>query len=660
MYADPQAESSVAGAWEGFQGGEPPPAGSVRLLVQSSWQRCAEFAVDPHLGRSTSALSEQDLYLLRERRRDLLDASAPVLAEARAHLADSGSLMALSDLGGTILGVEGDRAALDLGETIRLMPGADWSEARCGTNAIGTALRIGAPVQIHSAEHYCSGIKRWTCSAAVVRHPRDGTPFAAIDVSGLARTYHRQSLGLVVASARAVEGRLAMSETTGRLRLLEHAMGRWSAGAGDARVLFDRHGMPVKASVGAQAAIEAAGGALDLDTTRCLTEFDLRRNGRLRLPPWLRPEWLHPLVVDGERLGTLLVLPTASMAHGRPVTRPAFETDPAAGPVAADGPYAGILTRDPAMRALIARATLFAGARAPVLVQGETGVGKEAFARGLHAGRRGAYVALNCGGLSRELLAGELFGHVEGAYTGARKGGAIGKLEAADGGTLFLDEIGELPLDMQPQLLRVLEEGEFHRLGETTVRRVDLRLVAATHRDLRAEVAAGRFRMDLYYRIAVATLCIPPLRERPGDLRLLAQRFLAQFRHEQGRTAEALAPDVAAALEAHPWYGNVRELRNAMQSAVLLSPDGPLRAADLQLASFPVPAATDAAGGAAPGGATPDTSMAASEATVIARALQASAGNLTLAARRLGIAKSKLYAKLRRHGLGRDGHPGVL
>ena len=312
MHADPRAESSVEGAWEVFQGGEPPPAGSVRELVQSSWQRCAESAVDPELRRSTAALSEQDLYLLRERRRDLVEASAPVLAEAGGHLADSGSLLVLSDRAGTILGVEGDRSALDLGETIRLMPGADWSEARCGTNAIGTALRIGSPLQIHSTEHYCSGIKRWTCSAAVVRHPRDGTPFAAVDVSGLARTFHRQSLGLVVASARAIEERLALRELAGRVRLLEQAMVHWSAAAGEAQVLFDRHGALVKASAGAQAAIDAAGAGLDLATTRCLPEFAVRRHGRLRLPPWLRPEWLQPLVVGGECLGTLLVLPTVS------------------------------------------------------------------------------------------------------------------------------------------------------------------------------------------------------------------------------------------------------------------------------------------------------------------------------------------------------------
>jgi hypothetical protein len=161
-----------------------------------------------------------------------------------------------------------------------------------------------------------------------------------------------------------------------------------------------------------------------------------------------------------------------------------------------------VLTRDAGHAGLLDKARVLAASQAPVLLQGETGAGKEAFARGLHGGRGGAFVALNCGGLSRELLASELFGYAEGAFTGARKGGMVGKIEAAEGGTLFLDELGELPLDMQPQLLRVLEQGTLYRLGETQPRQVRFRLVAATHRDLRQEVAAGRFRMDLYYRIA--------------------------------------------------------------------------------------------------------------------------------------------------------------
>jgi len=210
------------------------------------------------------------------------------------------------------------------------------------------------------------------------------------------------------------------------------------------------------------------------------------------------------VTVNGEPLGTLLVMPLAH-AHRTVAARPSTLERLVAG---RDEGFENVLTSDPAMREVIARARQLARSRAPVLLQGETGSGKEEFARGIHGASTGPYVALNCGGLSRELLASELFGYADGAFTGARKGGMVGKIEAANGGTLFLDEIGEMPPDMQPHLLRVLEQGEIYRLGENTPRKVTFRLIAATHRDLRQEVAAGRFRMDLFYRVAVTSLRI--------------------------------------------------------------------------------------------------------------------------------------------------------
>ncbi|WP_200228250.1 sigma-54-dependent Fis family transcriptional regulator [Rubrivivax gelatinosus] len=653
MFSNPGDESSVARAWESFLNGEVRPAGVLRALVDGSWQRCAQAKVDPNRRSGPQPVSEQDLYLLRERQRDMLEASAPVMACARDYLAETGALMALADTCSTILATEGDLPALRSAETILLVPGVSWSEALCGTNAIGTALALGQPVQIHSAEHFCAGIKRWTCSATVVRHPADGEVIGVVDVSGLSSTYNRQSLALVVTTASRIESRLAMNEMERRLRLLEHAMGRWSAAGRDALVLFDRRGCPVKASEHAQIAIADAGGSIDLATMRSVPELGAaplsRGVGRAALPPWLRPEWLEPLVVKGEHLGTLLVMPALQGRARIAAAPPSAERTLPAGGAAAD-PFAHVLTTDPAMRELIHRATQLARSRAPVLLQGETGAGKEEFARGLHGAHSGAYVALNCGGLSRELLASELFGYADGAFTGARKGGMIGKIEAAQGGTLFLDELGELPLDMQPQLLRVLEQGVIYRLGDNTPRRVDFRLVAATHRDLRQEVAAGRFRMDLYYRVAVTSLRIPPLRERPGDIALLAQHFLDRFRSQNGQPREWLSPAVLGALAAYRWPGNVRELRNVIEGAVLTCPDAPLAVADLQLdpSTFDTPAPALAPEPAV-------TSMAEGEEALIVRAITASGGNLTLAARRLSIAKSTLYAKLQRYGLSRDG-----
>lgn len=654
-FPDPGADATVADAWETFQSGAEPPPGVLRSLVDGSWHRCAEARVDPYRRSGPQPVSEQDLYLLRERRRALLEASAPVMACARDYLTEAGTLMALADTSGTVLATEGDCPTLALAETIRLMPGARWSETLCGTNAIGTTLATGQPVQIHSAEHFCAGIKRWTCTATVVRRPTDGEVVGAIDLSGLSSTFNRQSLALVVTTANRIEGRLLIVEMERRVRLLDQALGSWPAAGADAAVLFDRRGHPIKSSDHARIAIADAGGALDLAAIHpipALGANPLGRGAQARLPDWIRPEWLKPMVVDGEHLGTLMLLP--AMPRRRSVlaspAKVASRGEPVATP-AADA-FSAILTGDPAMCELIARAALLAPSQAPVLLQGETGAGKEEFARGLHGERAGPCIVLNCGGLSRDLMASELFGYAEGAFTGARKGGMVGKIEAAQGGTLFLDELGEMPLDMQPQLLRVLERHEVQRLGETTPRQVDFRLVAATHRDLRQEVAAGRFRMDLFYRVAVTCLHIPPLRERRGDILLLARHFLAQFRQAQGRVAEALSPQVQAALLAGTWPGNVRELRNAIEGAVLLSPAGPIDLTHLAVDSGSLDGLCPRVDELVP---PPLPSMAQSEEALIARAVVASCGNLSLAARRLNIAKSTLYAKLRLYGLNRDG-----
>jgi DNA-binding NtrC family response regulator len=228
--------------------------------------------------------------------------------------------------------------------------------------------------------------------------------------------------------------------------------------------------------------------------------------------------------------------------------------------------YRGLVAASGAMRRLFAILKRLEGSLVNVLVQGESGVGKELVARAIHEGSsRGAapLLAVNCGGIARELVLSELFGHKRGAFTGAVEA-RVGAFEAAHGGTLFLDEIGELPLDVQPTLLRVLESGEVRPLGENEAKRVSVRIVAATNKNLEEEVKAGRFRGDLYYRLAVVKLAVPPLRDRPEDVALLAQTFARSV------GLSGLPPEVIEQLASRPWPGNVRELRNAVEAYVAL------------------------------------------------------------------------------------------
>jgi transcriptional regulator with PAS, ATPase and Fis domain len=302
---------------------------------------------------------------------------------------------------------------------------------------------------------------------------------------------------------------------------------------------------------------------------------------------------------------------------------------------------------------VVERARRLAGVNTPVLLQGETGVGKEVFARAIHEQspqQRAPFVALNCGGLSRELLASELFGYVDGAFTGARRSGMVGKIEAAHGGTLLLDEVAELPLDLQPYLLRVLEGGELYPLGSNKPRQVSFRLISACNRPLRSEAEAGRFRMDLFYRISVLSLRLPALRERVQDLPELVEHFSSLAAQKHGMAPKPFVPAVLQAFARYPWPGNVRELRNVVEAMLLLAngDDVGLDALPAELTSeSPMPAEEARSSGFCPA----PVGLGRVECEAIRAAIVARQGNLTQVARDLHISRSTLYLKLKKHAL---------
>ncbi len=251
--------------------------------------------------------------------------------------------------------------------------------------------------------------------------------------------------------------------------------------------------------------------------------------------------------------------------------------------VARTTPAANFQSKDPVMKTIIETVERAAASRASILILGENGTGKSQIARHVHEVSHlaeGPFVTVSCPSLSRELLESELFGHVKGAFTGAIKD-TWGKVEAAREGTLFLDEIGELPAELQPKLLRLLQERTYERVGETKTRTADVRVVAATNRDLAAAVKAGAFREDLFYRLNVITVTMPPLRERPADLQSFATSFLHFFAEESGRAVRSFSNAALAAIKAHAWPGNLRELRNSVERAVILSRGEQIELADL-------------------------------------------------------------------------------
>ena len=639
-------------AWESFVLGESlavmPP---VSKLILSSWQRSARAGVEPGARLAPLAVRGDDgLEQLRNRSYDLMWAAKGLFVNSAHLLERSGSVMMLTDQNGVVLEVAGDTATRESAQAIHLVEGGHWHESVVGTNGIGTALAMRRPVQVHAAEHFCEGIKRWTCAAAPVFYPGTEQVLGVVDISGPPSTYQGSNLVLAVAAARQIEAVLAERASREHIYLLEACLKFGAQSDMVAMIVLDRHAKIIHLSGG-------------------LPGFDLRLSSSLpgvesgsaveewgrRLPDGLRSDWLHPVSVDGRSIGALLVVPKIL----RGVTGPGYQNaGPAARPESnleinsSRNGFRNLVGNSPSLQTAINRARQLSGRRVSVLIHGETGVGKELFARAIHGDEAGGspFITFNCGATTKELIGSELFGHVRGAFTGATNEGRAGRFELAHGGTLCLDEIGDLPLELQPVLLRVLEEGVVCRLGEAKLRRVDVRLLAMTNRDLLKEVEIGHFRRDLYHRIGVTSIRVPPLRQRSGDIELLTDHFNQQLAKRYGLAPRKFGVDVMSMLCAYSWPGNVREIRNVVESLLLTSNDMLVQCDEL-------PEEVLAAAGTGPGaGAGADaaslaTSLEEAERLAIVFAVKSVHGNLTKAARALGVSRSTLYRKVERYNL---------
>jgi transcriptional regulator of acetoin/glycerol metabolism len=685
------AQRSLSAIWERvITEGSPAlrDVSGVRPAVRASWGRALARGVQPSLPRAPHLLDDSALAVLRDDVDWLSHAERAVRAHATGSLLD-GHILALFDARARMLGATGDPGALEGLADINFRPGALWSEEAVGTNGPGTALALGRAVHIVGAEHFCARWQGWHCAAAPVRDPLTQEIIGVLDLSGFRERAHPHTLSLATAIAAALEQRLAAREAERRVSLLRHygnLVGRFPT---DAILVVDRSGEIIASSSPAERLVRrlSASGA---EATVALRDMSISDERERRGADWVPPiralvrDAYHPLLGataavhamhDGRTpIGACLVLPSGRRA---PAPR---ETREAAVSLTAHRDDAHVTAPAPAVRATPRTASLrydldsllgeapvldevrrFARACArtdlPVLLLGESGTGKEVVAQGIHAAspRAGAsFIAVNCAAVPRELIESELFGHVAGAFSGARREGAIGKFEAADGGTLFLDEIGELPPAAQAALLRVLQEGEITRLGATAGRTVDVRIIAATNRDVTAAIAGGQLRDDLYHRLNVLTLSLPPLRLRRGDPVLLARHFLARV---PGTLAREFAPDVLHAFAVYRWPGNVRELENLVKRLAALA-EGPLITADLLPAALrdgvrtPSPPTPSARGAAAFG----DEGLDANEAVraqLRARyaALIAAHPTVRDAAASLGITRSTLYRRLERLGL---------
>ena len=614
--------------------------------VLARWKRALALGVSADRIALPSGVDGARLVERRERSHVLLEESAEIVEPMASELGSHGLVALLTDVDGVILHSHGGGAFVSRATRARLVEGARWDEPERGTNAIGTAIAEKVPVCVVGRAHYERENHGLVCYASPLKDAF-GRVVGVLDVSGPVEAHNPLVKLAVLTSGRAIERSLVRRAFTdavpGGFDVLVGLLDRSRVAA----LLVDAQGKMIHANDRATTLVGSdlarLGGSIG---AACTVRGKTISSREIEVGTRTFRAALEPIFTrDGAALATVVYL--------EPSTASVVVSSPASGRVvSADlGPFDAIVGQDASLVAAKASAAKFARTDLPVLLLAETGTGKELFARAIHAGSaraRGPFVAINCGAIPETLVASELFGHGAGAFTGARAQGQSGRVAAAAGGTLFLDEIAELPLSAQAALLRFLEDGTFRRVGETEERRVDVRLVYATCRDLGAMVESGAFRRDLFFRIKGARLTLPALRDRT-DVRELVAELLVRVAPKGRRFV--LSPEAEDALVRHEWPGNVRELKTALQYATALAEDGEIRLEhlpeDVTMTEAPPESASNQ--GSEAQETTPSRRLAEREA--LRMALDRARGNMSEAARQLGVARSTLYRMIVRHGV---------
>lgn len=616
--------------WLRFQSGK--PVTGVALPVLQSWQRCKALRLPPAI-RPAPSLTGAELDAMLEPFSQLIRQATPWLQTLAGQFPNS-QLVLLSPAGHVLLEVAAGSA-----NHIHAR-GQSMAEDDLGTHAANLCLATGAPIQTLGAEHYALDFHDLGNAAAPILA---GDLLACLNICQPLASFSEFTAIICNTAAQAISDRMQLAETISRQNdMLDNLEDGLILLAPDCQIqqMNGRARQLCNPRKGSQTPRRIDEIVQSRDFLDAVTTGKTLREKELLLPG-------GPCLAALRPCGTGMLLKLREIRQQRPVT--SLPNSPVC-------TFESILGESEALRNAVATARIAAQGDATTLILGESGTGKELFAQALHnAGGRanGPFIALNCGAMPSELVQSELFGYEEGAFTGAARQGKPGKFELADNGTIFLDEIGEMPLNAQVSLLRVLQSGEISRVGGKGSRAVNVRVIAATNRNLRAAVAQGLFREDLFYRLNVFTLELPPLRDRVDDIPLLARHFLDKFARDNNRPALEFAPELLRCLTQYSWPGNIRELENTVQRMGWLSQDTTL-GPDLLPEHIRLPQSGHNAIEAK--SASPHMARAAgdkleTERQDILQAIRDCRGNMKAVAEALGISRSGLYLKLNQFGI---------
>ena len=630
------------------------PRGVVPDFIERSWQRSAAFGVAYDRIREIGRVDETDLRIVVSQHDNLINLATPVMENLHHQLTGSGSVVLLCSGQGFILHSMGDPDFLPKAQHIALKPGVSWAENQKGTNAIGTAIIERQPVVVYAGHHYVRQNHFLACSATPVLDPF-GEVAGVLDITCDYRYHQPHTLALVQMSVRVIERQMFQHRFSRDVVFNVHPEQCYLGSPFDVQVAFSPDGEFLSATPATCSQLDLQPGGFHgrfeelfdapfeqiLDKLRSASpstiQVGLQHSG---VPVFL--QLAHP-AVPRQMIPSAAIEPSSQekQLSGEPV-RPVLTLE-------------GLGASDPALLVTIDKARRTLGRDIPILIEGETGTGKEWFARAIHnSGPRAArqFVALNCAAIPEALMAAELFGFEDGEITGTKRKGAPGKIQRADGGTLFLDEIGEMPLALQARLLSVLHDRAVTPLGGVPVE-VDIAVVCATHHRLAELVKAGEFREDLYYRLNGLTLLLPPLRYRK-DIIELAKALDAK--ESTGSHPIDISEEVLQIFVHHPWPGNVRQMHSVIRTAIAMTDDGEM----VERRHLPEDFLAQMEQGTAPSAAYVSSidSLEKIELHAIQETIRHNHGNISAAARQLGVSRTTLYRKLKQAGFPPSAAPG--
>ncbi len=662
---NPTYNDRLLEAWEKFINNQPFDHSFIRPEIYESWVRSRSYLVDPYNSK-TALLSPDDLKKRIEDNKFLMEITRPYMEKLYSVVKGSGFYIMLIEKDGYILDLIGDEDMIERGSSYsKLVVGANRSEQYAGTNAIGTGLVLKKPFQMWGGEHYVKPHKDYSCSSAPI-FDMEGELLGCLNITGIAKEVHLHTVGMVMSAVDGISNELRRKMAYMELELLSNQRNRIIETMASGLMLLNMDNQITQVNSKVLTILNLKNkqviGKNLFDFIR-FDESDNDRTALLRNEVYNREINVYPadspsppmkfnmsldFLYDNQGLKEGMVLRFNETKRINRLVNHISGYKP-------NYTFESIIGSSTATKNMISECNKAAGSSSNILILGESGTGKELVAQSIHNASRysaGPFVAINCGALPKGLVESELFGYERGAFTGANKDGHPGKFELADGGTLFLDEIGEMPLDVQVTLLRVLETREVVRIGGKYPKSIDVRIIAATNKDLRAAVEDKTFRDDLYYRLNVLAIRIPPLRERDNDIKELTDYFIKEFGTSKGidYSVDSRVYDI---LMRYTWPGNIRELENTIERAVNVTEDNLILPEHLPahiLQSFSV---QDTEKEATPERETvPSTlNIESAEHSLVVSSLEKSRGNVKKAAELLGISRRTMYRKMEKYNI---------